>query len=252
MRKIIIILTALVLSLSLRANDRDSLWNDAVNAYNGSDYEVALRGFTELEREGYSSPELFYNIGNTYYKMDNYTAKSILYYERALRLNPSYSDAENNLELAKLQTLDKIDVVPEFVLISWIKSLRDYLSSDSWAWWAVGMFILTATLLLLFRFAGRMGIRKVSFVCAILSFLLFVSSLLFSISQYRQSQRKDQAIVMVPVSSVKSSPNESGQSLFIIHEGTKVEIIDELGQWNRIELSDGRQGWLLVRDIEII
>lgn len=254
MKQILSVLMLVLLSFSADAvaQERDSLWNDAVNAYGGGNYETALRGFLQLEQEGYSSAGLYYNIGNTYYKLDHYIGKSILYYERALKFDPSYDDAAHNLELARQFALDKIDTVPEFVLISWTKSLRDLLSSDSWAYIAIGFFLLTALLLLCFRFGRSLGVRKTSFVFAIILFVFALISFGFSLSQKRLIDSENQAIVMMPVSSVRSSPNESGQSLFIIHEGTKVEIIDELGGWSRIELSDGRQGWLMKRDIEII
>lgn len=239
-------------SSGLRAQVKDSLWNDAVNAYSGADYQTALRSFQELEKEGYLSAGLYYNIGNAYYKLGNYNAKSILYYERALRMNPSYEDAAHNLELARQYTLDKIDVVPEFVLISWTKSLCNSLSSNSWAYLSLGLFALTAFLLIVFRFGGSLGLRKVAFIFSIITIVFAIICFSFSMSLNNKIDSEDHAIIMVPVSSVKSSPNESGQSLFILHEGTKVEIIDQLGDWNRIELSDGRQGWLQKRDIEII
>lgn len=253
MKKLSLFIIVLSLSVGcLASTQKDSLWNDAVNAYSGGDYEVALRSFSELEREGYVSSELYFNIGNCYYKLGNYTAKAILYYERTLRLDPSNPDAKINLELAHQYTLDRIDVVPEFVLVSWVKNFRDTLSSNMWAYISLSCFLLASLLLVVFRYGRSLGLRKASFIIAIVIFVMALCSLSFSISLYHEYQREDAAIVMNPVSSVRSSPTDTGKSLFIIHEGTKVQIIDSLGDWKRIELSDGRQGWLPYRDIEII
>lgn len=234
------------------ASETDSLWRDAVDAYNGGDYDVALRSFKQIEDLGYSSPELYYNIGNSYYKMSGYIAYSILYYEKALRLDPAYQDAKNNLALAQQFTLDRIETVPEFVLVSWAKGLRNLLPSNTWAYIAVGFFALFAAMMLLFRYGRGQGGRKTAFAFAIVFFVFMAVSVVCSVSLHCNVNSTDEAIIINPVSSIKSSPNDSGKSLLILHEGTKVEILEELGDWRRIEISDGRQGWLLKRDIEII
>lgn len=255
MKKLIFCIICVLGILPLRAADSkqiDSLWTDATNAYSGENYDVALRSFLEIERLGYSSPELYYNIGNSYYKKSGYIAYSILYYEKALRLNPSYKDAQNNLALAQQFTLDRIETVPEFVLVSWARSFRDMLRADVWAYIAVGLFILLGAMMLIFRYGRSLGGRKTAFAFALVFLVMTGISVACSLSLYHQSRRTDEAIIINPVSSIKGSPTDSGKSLLILHEGTKVEIIEELGQWSRIEISDGRQGWLPNRDIEII
>lgn len=256
MKKILLFLTAILFAAApLRgasSADTDSLWRDGVNAYNGGDYEVALRSFKQIEEAGYFSPELYYNIGNSYFKMSGYVAYAILYYERALRLDPSYEDAQNNLAMAQQFTLDRIESVPEFVLVSWAKGLRDMLSSNAWAYLAVGFFALVAVMMLIFRYGRSLGGRKTAFAFAIVFFVFMAVSVVCSVSLCRRAHRTDEAIIVNPVSSIKSSPNDSGKSLLILHEGTKVTILEDLGDWRRVEISDGRQGWLLKRDIEII
>jgi len=252
-----IYLFVLLVSLSSAASAKnaphlDSLWNQAVNAYSAGEYQTALDSFLLIEKEGVRSADLFYNIADSYYKVGNYNAKAILYYERALRLNPSFGDAAHNLSMARALTLDKIDVVPEFVLITWLKNARDSFSSDGWAWGCIIFFVLFLTALFFFRFGRTSGGVKLSFVMGIICLLASIFCLGCSISLKNELDRTDKAVVMVPVSSGKGSPNESGQSLFVIHEGTDVTIIEELGQWIRVELSDGRQGWIQRSDIEVI
>ena len=252
MKKLFVTILLSVASLGLFAQNADSLWRDAVNAYTGGNYEVALRSFSQLESEGYASARLYYNVGNCYYKMGDYLGKAILYYERALLMDPSFEDAQVNLSIAQEYTLDKIESVPEFVFVTYIRNLMKSASSDFWAILSLSLFAITAVLLLLFRFAPSIGVRKISFAVAILTLLLSLSSFFFSVKLNRIQTLENQAVVLAPVSSVKSSPSASEQSLFILHEGTKVDVLDVLGEWIRIELADGRQGWIQKKDMEII
>lgn len=261
MKRIFIILTVLaaapVMSVAQDTGQGSGqeisvLWDKAVSAYSGSDYDAALEAFSAIEAEGYASAGLYYNMANCYFKKDHYLGKSILYYERALKEDPSFEDAAYNLEMARQYTVDKIDSVPEFILVTWFKSFRNSLSSDTWAWLSIGLFCLAAIFLLLFRFAASLPLRKASFSLAIITFVFSVTAFLFSFSLRNFAVEGSEAIVMTPVGSVKSSPGNSDQSLFILHEGTKVGIVDQLGEWYRIELSDGRQGWTEKKNLEII
>ncbi len=253
MKRIMIIFGILTVSAAwLSAQDADSLWNQAVKDYTEENYQEALAGFTALEADGYVSGELYYNIGNCYYKLGNCLGQSILYYERALKLDPSYEDAQVNLAIAREYTLDRIDEVPEFILLTWIKAFRDTVSSDAWAWIALVLFLVTAVMVLLFRFGGSPALRKTAFALAVAALLMTIISAVFAFNLRSGLESDGEAVVTVPVSSVKSSPGSTDQSLFILHEGTKVAVMDSLGEWFRIELSDGRQGWLEAEDVEII
>lgn len=253
MKRIMMILGILTVSAAwLSAQDADSLWNQAVKDYTEENYQEALAGFSALEAEGYVSRELYYNIGNCYYKLGNCLGQSILYYERALKLDPSYEDAQVNLAIVREYTLDRIDEVPEFILLTWIKAFRDTVSSDAWAWIALALFLVTAIMVLLFRFGGSPALRKTAFALAVAAMLMTIISAVFAFNLRSALESDGEAVVTVPVSSVKSSPGSTDQSLFILHEGTKVAVMDSLGEWYRIELSDGRQGWLEAEDVEII
>ena len=245
-------LILLVFSLvNLYADEKSELWTKANDAYSMGQYETALNDYVEIEKNGYHSYRLYYNMGNAWYKTGN-MGKAILYYEKALKLNPAGEDALNNLQIAKLQTLDKIDVLPEFIVSTWIKDIRNLMSSNGWGYTAVGLFAVVCILLLLFKFAPTTGGRKLSFVLACVVFLFFIFAVLFAFSLRAKAKSEDNAVVMVPVSNVKSAPNSTGNNLFILHEGSKVEILEEAGKWCRIEISDGRQGWLEEKDIEVI
>ena len=250
--KRIFTLILLVFSLvNLYADEKGELWTKANDAYSMGQYETALNDYMEIEKNGYQSYKLYYNMGNAWYKTGN-MGKAILYYEKALKLNPAGEDALNNLQIAKLQTLDKIDVLPEFIVSTWIKDTRNLMSSNGWGYTAVGLFAVVCILLLLFKFAPTTGGRKLSFVLACVVFLFFIFAVLFAFSLRAKAKSEDNAVVMVPVSNVKSAPNSTGNNLFILHEGSKVEILEQAGKWCRIEISDGRQGWLEEKDIEVI
>ncbi len=251
MMTVALMLAALALPAA-QAQNVDSLWAQAVSDYTEENYRAALDGFAAIEEAGYVSPALYYNMGNCCYKLGHHVGLSILYYEKALKLDPAYEDAAVNLEIAREQTLDRIEAVPEFILLTWFKAFRDTLSSDAWAWIALALLLTVAVMVLLFRFGRSLALRKTAFALAVVALVFMVISTVFAFNLRSAVEDSGEAVVTVPVSSVKSSPGSTDQSLFILHEGTKVSVVDSLGEWYRIELSDGRQGWLQGNDIEII
>ena len=251
MRKNIFTAIFLLLAYIACAQDSYQLWDQANEAYSVGEYNSALEKYEAIQESGKSSYNLYYNIGNCHYKLGE-TAKAIVYYERALKLNPSGKDAIKNLEIAKLHTLDQIESVPEFILTTWTRDIRNIFSSNVWAYIALAFFAITLVFLLGFKFAPVTSQRKVSFIFACITFLMMLFSILFSANLASTGASKDYAVVMVPVSNVKSAPNSTGNNLFILHMGTKIQILEEVQNWIRIELADGRQGWMQSPDVEII
>ncbi len=238
-------------SQSIFAQDVRELWKDGNEKYTQGQFTEALANYIKIEEAGYTSEALLYNIGNTYFKLKE-NGKAILYFERVLKLNPSNADASNNLALAKEYSLDKIEGVPEFILTTWIKDINYSLSSDMWSYISLFLFAAVAVFLLGFKFAYTSRLRKLSFFFGMVALLFGLISAAFAWDQRHNSGLKDSAIVMKLVSTVKSSPDISGKTLFILHEGTKVKLLEELGGWMRVELADGRQGWIISIDIEKI
>lgn len=232
-------------------SDIDLLWESATSLYAKGEFSEALLYYLRIEELGYASEPLFYNSANCYFKRKEW-GRSILYYERALRLNPSNKDIQHNLKLARDFTIDKIDELPEFVLKTWIKDVNYMLSGDTWTYISLILFVVTALLLLNFRYGPNPGVRKISFFLSMFSLLIGIVLSLFAMNQRRSYYNKNEAIVLAPVSTVKSSPDVSGNTLFILHEGTKVGLKEKIGEWTRVELSDGRQGWIPSLDVEII
>lgn len=249
-------LIALLLALPLGAQAADSypdsLWKAGVAAYTASDWNQAVSDWSDLADTGLRSKELYYNLGNACFKAGE-TARAILNYERALRLDPSDADVRYNLEYARSMTQDRIDEVPEFILKTWIRKVNYLLPSNAWAVLSLVLLALTLALALLFLLGPTVGSRRSGFFTGIAALLLTVMCWGFARSQKADAERHDTAIVMRPVTSVTSSPSsDSAKSLFILHEGTRVRILDEVSGYTDIELSDGRRGWLPSGDIEII
>ena len=255
LRKVAIVVTMLLslgASMNIQAKDLDSLWTAGVQAYTDGKFADASAAWTSIEESGQKSAKLYYNLGNAWFKQGNYP-KAILNYERALRLDPSYSDARYNLEFTGNFVQDKIEPVPEFILKSVARKVCYVMSSNVWA--VIFLVLLAAALMmgLLFLLGSSVGKRRAGFYCGIVLLLLSAGALSFSAWQKSDSMKTDTAIVMSPVSSVKSSPSSgSSKDLFVIHEGTKVTILDEVGSWKNISLADGRQGWLPAADLEVI
>ena len=249
---VIALLLALPLGAQAAESYPDSLWQAGVDAYSAGQYEEALQDWSDVEATGLRSRELYYNLGNAYFKTGE-TARAILNYERALRLDPSDADIRYNLEFARAQTQDRIDEVPEFILKTWTRKVGYWMSSDAWAVLSLVLLALALGLVLLFLLGPTAGMRRTGFFTGIAALLLALASWGFARSQKADAERHDEAIVMRPVSSVTSSPSaDAAKSLFILHEGTKVKVLDEVSGYKDIELSDGRRGWIAAGDIEII
>ena len=230
----------------------DSLWNDANQAYVEGRWADAVEGYQLILGMGLESAALYCNTGDAFFKSGE-PAKAILYYEKALKVDPSYSDARFNLELLNGSIQDRIDPVPEFVLKTWFRNFCYVMDSDSWAVCFIVFFALTLAMVLLYILSASVAGRRTGFFTGIVMLLAAVLSLTFSIWQKRDGLKADAAIIMRPVTSVKSSPSsEASTDLFILHEGTKVRILDEVGTWKNIELADGRQGWIPSADMEVI
>ena len=231
--------------------DAAARWQQASEAFAAGQWQTALDNYLSIGQEDLESADLFYNIGNCYFKLED-NAHAILYYERALKLNPSHADAANNLAIARELTLDRIDAVPEFVLLSWFRNLRQACAADTWAWITLALALLIGILLLVFRHGDSLTLRRLSFIVACVLFVLAVFTFLFSLQQRRAATRQDSAIVTAPVCSVKSSPADGGNTVFVLHEGTKIRLLDSVGDWTKVEIADGRQGWASASTFEII
>jgi tetratricopeptide (TPR) repeat protein len=224
---------------------------EADSAYMAGNYQQAVALYDSLLQQGVST-ELYYNMGNCYYRLDDMT-HAVLYYERALLLSPGDGDVRFNLQMARSKTIDKIVPESEMFFVTWYRSVVSLASADGWGRMAVAFFLLTAILALLYLFTNRMWMRKTGFFGALVMLLCFVLCNIFGYSQKKDFENRRGAIIMESAVNVKSTPAHDGTDLFILHEGTKVTIIDNtMREWKEIRVSDGKRGWLETKQIEVI
>lgn len=221
------------------------------SAYMKEDYAAAIQIYEALLKRG-EAAEVYYNLGNSYYKIGE-IAKAVLNYERALLLQPGNSDIRANLDVARAKTIDKVEPIPEVFFVSWTKSLINCMSVDAWARWGIVSFILLIIALYFFIFSKRIMWKKIGFISGIILLVITICANLFASQQKEELVNRNEAIVMSPSVTVRSTPSESGTSLFILHEGSKVNIKDNsMKEWKEIRLEDGKVGWVPASAIEVI
>jgi tetratricopeptide (TPR) repeat protein len=222
----------------------------ADSAYAKEDYQNAISIYESLLSDNVS-PELYYNLGNAYYRLDD-MPHAILNYERALLLSPGDSDIRFNLQMARNKTIDKIIPESEMFFVTWYKSLVNIMGVDGWAILAIIMFALAAILILLYVFTDVVIIRKIGFFGAGLSMIIFVVANVFAYQQGNKVASYNGAIIM-STANVKSTPAENGTDLFVLHEGTRVDITDDsMNDWKEVRIADGKEGWIETKKLELI
>ena len=221
------------------------------SAYMKNDYASAIQIYEALLNRG-EAADIYYNLGNSYYKAGDISI-AILNYERALLLQPGNGDIRANLEIARSKTVDKVEPVPEIFFVSWTKSLINSMSVDSWAVCGVVCFILLIVSLYLFIFSKQIVLKKAGFISGIVFLAVTILANVFANQQKDELTNRNSAIVINPSVTVRSTPSESGTSLFILHEGHKVGVKDgSMKDWKEIRLEDGKVGWVPASAIEII
>ena len=225
---------------------------EADELYSQEKYEDAARMYEEIIQSQGIAPELYYNLANSYYKLGD-IPHAILNYERALLLDPSDTDTKANLALARGKTTDKVTPASEMFFITWWRNLTNMMTINSWLIIAFIMFVLMFIGILVFVFMSSVTSRKVGLYGAMVCLILTIVANLCALSQYLMQQRHDSAIVMNPAVTVKSSPSDTSTDLFVIHEGSKVEILDRtMADWREIKLEEGKMGWVPKETIEEI
>lgn len=259
MKRIYITLLLFVASMAIYAQEEIVTTNSleitktqADSAYINNDFASAIEMYEQILKDNGESSDIYYNLGNSYYKIDH-IAKAILNYEKALLLNPGDGDIRFNLEMAQSKTVDKVVPISEMFFVTWIKSLINTLSEKGWSKVGIISFIIMLVAITLYLFSKRIVWKKVGFIAALFMLFICVLANVFASTQKTEIQKHESAIIMAPSVTVKSTPNEGGTDLFIIHEGRKVTIKDNtMKDWKEIQLEDGNAGWVPTSVIEVI
>ena len=224
---------------------------EADSAYVHGNFQQAIKDYESLLKQG-ASAELYYNLGNAYYRTENIT-RAVLNYERALLLSPGDADIRFNLQIARSKTIDKIVPESEMFFVTWYRSLVNIMSVDGWGRMALVSLALVIVLFLVYLFSARVWMQKLGFFGGGALLLVFVLSNIFAWQQSQNLLHRKGAIIIAPSVAVKSTPAQNGTDLFILHEGTKVVITDgSMKDWLEIRLADGKKGWLESKKIELI
>ncbi|MCR4829572.1 MAG: tetratricopeptide repeat protein [Bacteroidales bacterium] len=240
---IILLLMAVATPTAALHAATDSRFADGNSCYEAGDYEGALANYRAIVADGQESWELHYNMGNAYYRLDS-LGKSILSYERALRLAPTSKEVKENLALAYSKTADRIEVLPTLFLVEWFRAVVGLFTPRGWRIACVVMMVLVCAALCLFLIAQDYKRRRSLFIIsALLGFLLLLTILNATFSAHYASH-SNEAIVTDAMVVVKGSPDGKSVDKFVLHEGTKVKVTDQQDQWWQIELSDGKSGWI--------
>ncbi|TXD53498.1 MULTISPECIES: tetratricopeptide repeat protein [unclassified Polaribacter] len=247
MKKIFFLL--LIVANSLLGQNTEQLFKEANDLYKNEKIEEAIELYKKIEAQGMLSSELYYNLGNSYYKL-NKVGPSIYYYEKALKNNPLNEDVKNNLVFAKRLALDNIEEIPKTVFQKFHENWLQKLSYNQWAIVIIICSFLGSLLFLLFYFADSPSKKRFYFITSIFSFILLIFSFLITYNQYTFSKNNKVAIVFAEKTAVRNAPTLNSEEVFTLHEGTKVVVLDLVDDWKKIKLADGKLGWIIAEEIK--
>ncbi|TRZ46440.1 SH3 domain-containing protein [Robertkochia solimangrovi] len=237
------LLVVALLSTVFGYAQNDKIFEEAGTLYNAGAYQEAVGKYLEIAESGQHSAALYYNIGNCYYKL-NQIGPSILYYERALQLMPNDEDIQNNLAFARNMTIDAIDKLPQTGLAKIFDNYVGVMSYTSWSVLSIVLMFAFVIFFLVYYFSSVQLKKRLYFSLSMVLLIFAVLSIFFAFHQQGVENRADPAIIFAAETTVKSEPNMGSQDVFQLHEGTKVNVLEAMGEWKKIQLSDGKIGWL--------
>lgn len=247
----LILLSFTFISVLNAENSAEVIFRQANDAYMQKDYVKALDLYEQIAHDNFKSVDLYYNLGNAYYRQNN-LAKALLWYERALRLDPSNGDVKANIAFVNAQTVDQMEVLPELFFKRWSVAFCNMFSLNTWAVISIILCFLFFAALAYFMVSNNMSVRLKMLFLDICFFICLIVSISCALVQKKHLNFHDEAIITALSVTVKSTPDESGTDLFTVHEGMKVKIIDSVGDWMEVTFPNGNKAWILKRQAEVI
>ena len=230
-------------------SQNQSVFEKANALYNEGKYTEAIDNYTAILNTGNHSSDLYFNLANAHYKLNN-IAPSIYYYEKALQLAPQDIDIKNNIAFARNMTIDAIDVIPDVGFSKLINNQTNIMSFDAWAKTSIGLVFCFVVLFLMYYFSYSTIKKRLAFIGSLIALSLMFITLAFAFHKYNLDKNNNPAIIFTAESKVKSDPNNRSEELFRLHEGTKVQVLQTYNSWKEIRLSDGKTGWIASKDIK--
>ena len=247
---VILLATLLLFTLPTMASTQDD-YQKANSFYSEGNYEEAITLYEAILSNNYIAPDIYYNLGNAYYKTDQIPL-AILNYERALKLKPDHEDALFNLNMANKKTVDKIDRLPElFIANSW-RNLVTSRTVNGWAYYTVGLVFLALLFFIIYLLTNPVLFKKISFYSGSFFLVLSLFCWLMASQHQRINASASEAIIFEPTVTIQSEPNAKAEKLFTLHEGTKVKLLEQVNDWSKIKLPNGNVGWVASSAIEAI
>ena len=232
-------------------NEAETLINEGNKLYQEKNYEGAIEKYNAVLQADYESPALYYNLGNAYYRLGK-IGKAILNYERGLKLAPDNEDLLYNLKVVKARTVDRIREVPKLFIVEWWEILITALSTTTWQIIVLLFYLIFIVSVTLYFVTKSGSVQRMTIYTALTG---LIAAIFFSIILFANVHRETSsnfAIIVSPTVSAKQSPNETSNDRFVIHEGLKVDVREDFGQWYKIKLSDGKVGWVPKNSLEVI
>jgi tetratricopeptide (TPR) repeat protein len=250
MKKISLIILLLVPTMAFN-QDLQSLFNKANTYFQKKDYKNSALLYDSIEKLGFQSAELYFNLGNAYYKLQKYPL-AILNYERARIIAGNQEDIVFNIALTNLNIPDKIDPIDQLWIFDIWNNIVNSRSSATWGIITIIILWISLIFIILFNFSASIIIRRITSILFLIGFISCLFSGIVTYKRYQVETNKNFAVVFTPTVYVKSAPDAQSTDIFIIHEGVKVEIIEKVGEWYQIKLADGKKGWMLYNNLEVI
>ncbi|EAR02954.1 tetratricopeptide repeat protein [Maribacter sp. HTCC2170] len=249
MKQLLSIIVFLFSFLGIAQND--VIFNKATEAYNNGDYQTSIDSYSKILENGQHSAELYFNLGNAYYKL-NQIAPSIYNYEKALLLSPNDNEIKNNLSYAQNMTLDAIETLPETGLTKIYKTITGIMTFDQWSYTAIVFMILFVLLYIAFYYFTYATKKRIAFIGSFACLFVSIIAVIFAFIQYSDFSSDQPAIVFDSEVRIKAEPNKRSEQIFILHEGTKVNVLEELNEWKKIKIVDGKTGWVTSESIKLL
>ncbi|MHB1686857.1 MAG: tetratricopeptide repeat protein [Ignavibacteriaceae bacterium] len=229
----------------------ENLVNRGNNFYQQKQYDKAISTYQNILTQGYEGASVYYNLGNSFYR-EGKLGYAIFYYEKALRLSPGDEDIIHNLLIANSKTVDKIDSIPQFFLFQWWNNLLALFTISGWKNFAYIFYLVFLISVGAYFFVRRTKFQKYTFYTAALSLLVLIVSIVLLAIKFNNEFSTKSGIIVEPIANVKLSPDPNANDAFIIHEGLKVKVEDKVDNWYKIQLQDGKVGWLPQNEVGVI